>query len=436
LVVEADFAQHFQDQFPVPVIVVASARQALSQCAAWLYPHQPDTMVAVTGTNGKSSVVSFVRQIWQGLKYKAASLGTLGVELTSNANLSKPLPNSKLTTPDAMSFHKILEVLAASHITHCVFEASSHGLAQYRLHGVGLKAAGFTNLTQDHLDYHADMDAYFAAKARLFIDVLPPDQTAVINIASPYFSALKAMVLGRGQTLLSYGVEQSADLMAHNIRLLPGQIHIDLAIQGQTWRDIPSTMVGSFQVENVLCAVGLALAAGADAASIVETLPTLRSARGRMEFVGKTHQGGAIFIDYAHTPDALSRALSALRNHVTEEGRLGVVFGCGGDRDAGKRSQMGTVAQSLADDVFVTDDNPRHEDPAFIRAQILVGCPLAIEVPNRRQALSQAIRQMRPHDILLVAGKGHERGQIIGNEVIPFDDREEVLAILKKETTP
>jgi UDP-N-acetylmuramoyl-L-alanyl-D-glutamate--2,6-diaminopimelate ligase len=435
LIVEADFAGNHQDKLSIPLIVVASARQALSRCAALLYPNQPETMVAVTGTNGKSSCVSFVRQIWQGLGYYGASMGTLGVELTSPVNLAKPLSGSKLTTPDAISFHKILETLAASQVTHCAFEASSHGLDQYRLHGVRLKAAGFTNLSQDHLDYHGNMEAYFAAKAKVFMDVLPPNQTAIVNISSPYFSALKAMILGRRQTLLSYGIEQGADLVACNVRLLSDQIHMDLTIQGQTWTDIPLTMVGSFQVENMLCAVGLSLAAGADAAAIVEVLPTLRSARGRMELVGKNRWGSAIFIDYAHTPDALSRALSALRNHVTGDGRLSVVFGCGGNRDAGKRSQMGEVAQSLADDVFVTDDNPRYEDPAFIRAQILVGCPQAVEISDRRQALSQAIHQMRSNDILLIAGKGHEQGQIVGDEVIPFDDREEVLAILKKERT-
>jgi len=346
--------------------------------------------------------------------------------------MKSDLVSTKLTTPDALSFHQILDTLATSGVTHCVFEASSHGLDQFRLHGVKLTAAAFTNLSQDHLDYHGTMEAYFEAKAKLFMDVLPADKIAVINMASPYFSSLKAMILGRGQTILSYGVNQPADLMAQNMHLSSDQIRCDITIQGKTWSDISLNMVGAFQVENVLCAAGLVLAYGVPASKIIEALPFLCSARGRMELVGKTSQGGSIFIDYAHTPDALSRALEALRKHVKKDGRLKVVFGCGGNRDAQKRVQMGEIADTLADDIYVTDNNPRDEDPAFIRAQILVGCPKAQEIGNRRQAIRVAMHKMNPNDVLLIAGKGHEQGQIIGDRVVPFDDRTEVQAILKE----
>ncbi|MCE3231351.1 MAG: hypothetical protein K0R52_1279 [Alphaproteobacteria bacterium] len=430
LIAEPDFEDALQRKIEAPIIPVASARRALSQAAALLYAQQPGTIVAVTGTNGKTSVVAFVWQIWQRLGFPAASLGTLGVNLSEQAQLKRELAPTKLNTPDALTFHKILDTLAASGVTHCVFEASSHGLDQYRLHGVKLAAAAFTNLSQDHLDYHGTMDAYFEAKAKLFTDVLPADKTAVINKASPYFPSLQAMVLGRGQPILTYGIDQPADLMAQNIQLTSDKIKGDFTIQGETWRDISLNMVGAFQVENVLCAIGLILACGVPALKIMEILPYLRSAPGRMELVGKTDQGSSIFIDYAHTPDALSRALQALRKHVTKEGRLKVVFGCGGNRDAGKRPQMGEMAHALADDVYVTDDNPRDEDPAFIRAQVLVACPKAHEIGDRRQAIQIAIQNMRPHDVLLIAGKGHEQGQIIGDQVIPFDDRIEAQAML------
>lgn len=432
LVAERDFADAMREKLGVPMIVVASARQALSQGAALFYPGQPEINVAVTGTNGKSSVATFVRQLWENLGLAAASLGTLGVEVTSQVQLQGELTPSKLTTPDALAFHQILHILAASHVTHCVFEASSHGLDQYRLDGAKLAAAGFTNLTQDHLDYHGTMEAYFEAKARLFSDLLPSDKTAVINKASPYYRALKAIILGRGQTLLSYVVDQEADLAAKNIRLSADQIHFDLSIQDIIWPGVSLNMVGAFQVENVLCALGLVLASGIPASSLVPLIPKLRSAPGRMELVGKTSQGSSIFIDYAHTPDALSRALRALRHHLVEDGQLRVVFGCGGNRDAGKRAQMGEVAHALADCLYVTDDNPRDEDPAFIRAQILVSCPGAREIADRRQAMRQAIQDMGPHDVLLIAGKGHERGQIIGDTILPFDDRAEVDLFLKK----
>jgi UDP-N-acetylmuramoyl-L-alanyl-D-glutamate--2,6-diaminopimelate ligase len=432
LIAEPGFVEAMGDKLGVPILTVTSSRRALSQAAALLYPDQPEIMVAITGTNGKSSVVTAVRQIWQQLGLAAASIGTLGIDLSYKAKVKVDLPATKLTTPDALTFHQTLNTLAQSQVTHCAFEASSHGIDQYRLHGVRLAAAGFTNLSQDHLDYHETMDAYFEAKSKLFIEILPADKTAVLNVASSYFSALKAMILGRGQTVISYGVDLEADLMATNICLSTDQIRFDLTFQGQTWSDLTLNMVGAFQVENVLCAMGLVIASGVPVSSVVATLPSLCSAPGRMELVGKTPEGSAIFIDYAHTPDALSRALTALRKHVIGNGRLRVVFGCGGNRDAGKRAKMGEIALTFADDIYVTDDNPRDEDPAFIRAQILVACSTAHEIGDRHQAIRTAIRQMRPNDVLLIAGKGHEHGQIIGDKVIPFDDRTEAQAILRE----
>lgn len=432
LVAESDFIKSFGPKIDVPIIRVPNARLALSQSAVLLYPNQPEVMVAVTGTNGKSSVVTFVRQIWQKLGYPAASIGTLGVDLSDNIQLKSEVQATKLTTPDALSFHQIINTLAASGVTHCAFEASSHGLSQSRLHNIKLTAAGFTNLSQDHLDYHDTMDAYFEAKTKLFMEVLPAEHVAVINKASPYFPSLKAIIIGRGQKLVTYGVDQPADLMAQNLRLNADKILCDLSIHGKIWRDISLNMVGAFQVENVLCAMGLVLANGASAGQVIEALPYLHSAPGRMELVGKTKAGSSIFIDYAHTPDALKRALEALRKHIHQDGRLRLVFGCGGNRDAAKRAQMGEVAKQLADDLYVTDDNPRDEDPAFIRAQILVSCPQAHNIDDRRLAIQTAIQEMRSNDVLLIAGKGHEQGQTIGDRVIPFDDRLEAQAILKQ----
>jgi UDP-N-acetylmuramoyl-L-alanyl-D-glutamate--2,6-diaminopimelate ligase len=433
LVAEPDFIKSFGYKIDVPIICVASARMALSQAAVLLYPGQPKIMVAVTGTNGKTSVVTFVRQIWEKLGYAAASFGTLGVQVAPSVQIKADLPATKLNTPDALLLHQRLQTLAASNITHCVFEASSHGLDQYRMHGVKLEVAGFTNFSQDHLDYHATMDDYFEAKVRLFLEVLPSGKPAVINVACSYYPALKAIISGRGQSIITYGVDQPADLTAKNVCLKANRIHFDLVTKDQTWTDLSINMVGAFQIENVLCAIGLVHAAGAPLSLIVQTLTHLQSAPGRMELVGKTKAGSSVFIDYAHTPDALQRALEALRKHIHNDGRLRVVFGCGGNRDAAKRAQMGEIAQQLADDLYVTDDNPRDEDPAFIRAQILVACPQAQNIDDRRLAIKTAIQKMHTNDILLIAGKGHEQGQIIGDRVIPFDDRLEAQAILKDE---
>jgi UDP-N-acetylmuramoyl-L-alanyl-D-glutamate--2,6-diaminopimelate ligase len=338
---------------------------------------------------------------------------------------------SKLNTPDALTFHHNLQALSDSGISHCAFEASSHGLDQYRCHGARLKAAAFTNLTQDHLDYHPSMDSYFEAKARLFTEVLPSSGVAVLNAASPYEPSLRSMITGRGQQILRYGIDQShADLQASISKIQGQQMRVDFTLLGQVWKDVPLNVVGEFQIENILCAMGMGLATGLVPEQLIAAASQLVSARGRMEWIADTPRGGSVYVDYAHSPDALERALKALRHHVGKKSKLHLVFGCGGNRDAGKRSEMGTIAAQLADAVIVTDDNPRDEDPAFIRAQARVGCPHSKEMADRREAIHAGISQLKKGDILLVAGKGHEQGQIIGDRVIPFDDRSEILSTL------
>lgn len=421
-----------------PHVLVDNARKTLGILAFRLYPSQPKVIYAVTGTNGKSSVVTFLRQMLGLLGHSAASYGTVGLETDVASVHSLDLP--KLTTLDALSLHQLLDSLASQGLDHFAFEASSHGLDQYRLHQVKVTVAAFTNLTQDHLDYHETMDAYFEAKSRLFTQVLVDGGTAVINGDSPYAKSLDLMLKNRPITLLTYGVTDAAgagyDIEARSVRLEPGSIVFDLYQSGDFVRSCRLSIVGNFQVENILCMLGMVLGGVNQGRSTPLTLKDilgdsskpdilsqLTGARGRMEFAGESENGASIYVDYAHTPDALSRALQALRLHlVNTRGRLHVVFGCGGNRDALKRHEMGKIAYDLADHVIVTDDNPRDEDPEFIRAQILAGCPNALGVPDRHVAIRTAMNRLGQGDILLVAGKGHETGQIIRGKVLPFDD--------------
>lgn len=410
-------------------IPVKNARQRLSKLARQFYPQQPRVIAAVTGTNGKSSVATFVRQLWEGLGLRAASFGTLGLE--SSEAILEDISLPKLTTPDAISLHSLFQNLAQKGIDHFVFEASSHGLDQYRLHGADVTVAGFTNLTQDHLDYHLTMEAYFEAKSKLFTEVLQPGGMAVINNDSIYAKSLILLAQSRGIRVLTYGVDSSADLRAVNITLHNASIQFDLVTNNQTWSHIRVPVVSHFQIENILCAIGMVMAEEVPLTEIVAILPKLTSAVGRMQLAGTTKDGAAIYVDYAHTPDALIRALQALKQHLPDTGKLHVVFGCGGNRDTGKRHVMGGVADQLADVIYVTDDNPRFEDPSFIRAQVLSGCSKGQEVADRYAAIKKAIEALSPHDILLIAGKGHETGQTILNEVIPFCDVQVVQEILK-----
>jgi UDP-N-acetylmuramoyl-L-alanyl-D-glutamate--2,6-diaminopimelate ligase len=400
---------------PVPVVVDANPRRSLALMAALYYAPQPATAAAVTGTNGKTSVAVFLRQIWQEAGFKAASLGTIGMVAPG---IDRP---GSLTTPDPVELHKELQELARLGVDHLALEASSHGLDQFRLDGVKLAAAGFTNLTRDHLDYHPDMAAYFAAKARLFTELLPEDGTAVINIDQAEGGELAALCRQRGIRIVGYGRTGRAELRLIKAEPTDAGLAIEIELAAKRHAiDLP--LLGGFQAMNALCALGLALATGVETQKALDALAGLKGAPGRMELAAIHPSGAKLIVDYAHTPDALETALKALRPHCP--GRLVLVFGCGGDRDKGKRPLMGAIAQRLADLVFVTDDNPRSEDAGAIRRAILAACPKAQEIGDRRQAIFAAVRLLRPGDLLLIAGKGHERGQIVGPATLPFEDGE------------
>jgi UDP-N-acetylmuramoyl-L-alanyl-D-glutamate--2,6-diaminopimelate ligase len=385
----------------------------LALLAARFYRHQPRTIAAVTGTNGKTSVVHFTREIWTALGHRAASLGTLGIVTAAGRR-----PGA-LTTPDPVALHRDLAALAAEGVEHAAIEASSHGLAQHRLDGVAIGAAAFTNLSRDHLDYHGDMARYRAAKERLFGELLGAGAPAVLNRDSAEFARLSALCRDGGHPVLSYGANADAELrLVERIAEGLGQ-RLALEVFGRRY-DLVLPLPGAFQAANALAALGLVIAAGAPEAAAVEALARLTGVPGRLQFVAGGKGSGAIVVDYAHTPDALATVLAALRPHAA--GRLVVVFGCGGDRDPGKRPLMGEIASRLADGAYVTDDNPRSEDPAAIRRTVLAAAPGAIEIGDRRRAIAAAIAELRAGDLLLVAGKGHETGQIVGAEIFPFDD--------------
>jgi UDP-N-acetylmuramoyl-L-alanyl-D-glutamate--2,6-diaminopimelate ligase len=414
-------------QPPVPIpegaaaVQVGNARRALALMAAKFFPRQPRTIAAVTGTSGKTSVAAFTRQIWTALGCRAASIGTIGIVSSRGETYGS------LTTPDPVTLHRSLDTLAAEGVTHLAIEASSHGLDQYRLDGLRIAAAAFTNITRDHLDYHPSFEAYFAAKLRLFGSLVEPAGTAIIDVDHEHADTVMAAAKTRGLSIISVGrkgsgirlVESSIDGFAQIVRIEHGARNFRVRLP----------LVGEFQVENALVAAGLAIATGGDPAAVFPALEHLTGAKGRLELVGLS-RGAPIFIDYAHKPDALAKALDALRPAVT--GRLVVVFGAGGDRDRGKRPLMGAVAAEKADRIIVTDDNPRSEDAAAIRAAILATARGASEIGDRRQAIRTAIAELRPGDVLLIAGKGHETGQIIGDRVVPFSDHEAIAAALKE----
>jgi UDP-N-acetylmuramoyl-L-alanyl-D-glutamate--2,6-diaminopimelate ligase len=396
------------------LVVAEDPRQALAFTAALWFGAQPDTVVAVTGTNGKTSVATFVRQIWQELGLRAVNLGTTGVE----GDWQAPLRH---TTPEPITLHRMLAGAAGAGVTHAAMEASSHGLAQRRLDGVTLAAAGFTNFTQDHLDYHSSFEDYFAAKAALFARVLSEDGTAVINIDDPRGVDMLAIAKARGQEVITVGRE-AADLCLEAQRFDATGQEVRLSFEGVT-RQERLALIGGFQAENVLLAAGLVIACGGEAGDVFDVLPLLGTVRGRMQLAAKRDNGAAVFVDYAHTPDAVATAIQALRPHVM--GRLVAIIGAGGDRDSGKRVLMGQAAAEHADLVIVTDDNPRTEDPALIRAAVMAGAPEAIEVADRAEAILRGVDALGPGDALLICGKGHETGQVVGDDVLPFDDVEE-----------
>jgi UDP-N-acetylmuramoyl-L-alanyl-D-glutamate--2,6-diaminopimelate ligase len=419
----------------VAMVEVANVRRALALAAAKFYPRQPAVVAAVTGTSGKTSVAVFTRQIWAVLGRKAASIGTIGV-------VTPPTPPSPacgggwgggyaLTTPDPVELHRILDRLAGDGITHLALEASSHGLDQHRLDGVRIGIASFTNLSRDHLDYHGTAHAYFEAKLILFERLLAADGTAVVEVDHEFATDVVKRARERGLRVIEVG------RAARDIRLLDCAIDgfsqiLLIEHDGMTHRArLP--LVGAFQVENALLAAGQAIAGGCDPAAAFAALEGLVGAKGRLELVGRK-EGAPIFVDYAHKPDALAKALEALRPYVDR--RLTVVFGAGGDRDPGKRPLMGAIAARLADRVIVTDDNPRSENAAAIRAAILKSAPGAAEIGDRGAAIRHAVAGLEPGDALLIAGKGHETGQIVGKTVVPFSDHEAVAAALAGAASP
>ncbi|GAB4232216.1 MAG: UDP-N-acetylmuramoyl-L-alanyl-D-glutamate--2,6-diaminopimelate ligase [Methyloligellaceae bacterium] len=407
---------------PVPVVRAGDPRRALALMAARFYPRQPTVIAAVTGTNGKTSVVSFLRQIWRGLGHSAASLGTIGVDTPSGA--------IKLahTTPDPVGLHAVIDRIAAEGVTHLAFEASSHGLQQRRLDGVRLAAAAFTNISRDHLDYHATFEDYLQQKLRLFDTLLPEGAPVVVDSDEAGSDAVTRTAQARHQRVISVGAQGETLKLSGVEREGFSQ---RLAIEtGEGRFDVLLPLAGRFQVANALVAAGLAVACGEDAARVLPLLAQLKGARGRLELVGHNAHGAPVFVDYAHTPDALRTALETLRPYAS--GRLAVVFGCGGDRDRGKRPEMGSVAASLADLVIVTDDNPRSESPDAIRREILAGAPDAREIGDRREAIAAAIAALGSGDLLLVAGKGHETGQSVADRVLPFSDHDVIAQILEE----
>ncbi len=405
---------------PVPLLVDDNPRRRFALMAARFFASQPRTVAAVTGTNGKTSVVSFLRQVWTRLGRQAAGVGTLGI-----AAPGLEVAGS-LTTPDPVELHRILADLAGRGVECLAMEASSHGLAQHRLDGVRVAAGAFTNLSRDHLDYHGSMESYLEAKTRLFSDIMGAGGVAVVNADAPYGEAVRAACAARGQRIITYGA-RGEDIRLEDAAPLPEGQRLRLTVMGRA-HTVSLPLVGAFQAENALCALGLALACGEDAERAVAALEDLDGAPGRVQRIAGHPGGAAVFVDYAHTPDALASVLEALRPHA--RGRLFVVFGCGGDRDPGKRPQMGRTACALADVVIVTDDNPRSEDAARIRRQILAACEGARDIADRRQAIAAAVAELRPGDLLVVAGKGHEQGQIVGDEVRPFDDAEVLRAAI------
>jgi len=415
--------EHSPQSLRVPFVVTPNPRRALALAAAKFYPKQPATIAAVTGTSGKTSVAAFTRQIWQALGHASASIGTIGL-VSPNRTVY-----GSLTTPDPIALHRQLDEIARDGVTHLAFEASSHGLDQYRLDGVRIAAGGFTNLTRDHMDYHPDVAHYLAAKLRLFRDLVASGGAAVISADHDCSREVIAAAQERGLRIMAVG--RNADGEREGIRLEAAAVDgfaQKLVLEHHGRRHmITLPLVGEFQIENALVAAGLAIGTGSDPGAVFASLEHLEGAKGRLERVGE-HNDAPIFVDYAHKPDALAKALQALRPYARR--KLIVVFGCGGDRDAGKRPLMGAIASENADHVIVTDDNPRSENPEKIRAAILDAVKGADDIGDRAAAIKAGISALQPGDALLIAGKGHETGQIVGDKTLPFSDHDAVAAAL------
>lgn len=403
----------------VSVATTNNARTALSAIASRFYPKQPSIIAAITGTSGKTSTTQFAMELWNLLGHKAASVGTLGLVTPDEKKYGS------LTTPDAITLHQILNDVSNQGITHLAMEASSHGLELNRLDNVNVKIGAFTNLSRDHLDYHKTMEEYFAAKSILFASIMKPGSTAILNADAPEYESLAAICKKQNHKIIDYGKNASALKLLGNKPHEQGQI-INFCAMGKNY-EVFLPVIGSFQAWNSLCALGIAIGSGENESKIIPCIEKLSGVPGRLQFIGKTVKGGAVFVDYAHKPGALEDVLKGMRPHVqaTEGAKLGVVFGCGGNRDRGKRPIMGEITQRLADWAIVTDDNPRNEEPSLIRKEILAGCvrgPNLREIGDRAQAIKEGVLALGNGDVLIIAGKGHEPGQIIGDKVLPFDD--------------
>jgi len=419
---------HPPSRISVPFVATSNPRRALALAAAKFYALQPATIAAVTGTSGKTSVAAFTRLIWERLGHAAASIGTIGLVSP------KRTVYGSLTTPDPIALHQQLDEIARDGVTHLAFEASSHGLDQYRLDGVRIAAGGFTNLSRDHMDYHPDVAHYLNAKLRLFRDLIPPGGAAVISADHECSPQVIEAARTRGLRLVAVGA--NGDGKGEGIRLVEAGIDgfaQKLVLEHRGSRiSVKLPLVGAFQIENALVSAGLAIATGSEAGAVFASLEHLEGAKGRLERVGERN-GAPVFVDYAHKPDALAKALQALRPYAKR--KLVVVFGAGGDRDAGKRPLMGAIASENADRVIVTDDNPRSEKPETIRAAILAAAKGATEIGDRAGAIRAAIDDLQPGDALLIAGKGHETGQIVGDRTLPFSDHEAVACALSSRVT-
>ena len=404
----------------VPVVQTESPRQVMAKAAARFWPQQPSLIGAVTGTNGKTSTVDFMRQIWARANWSSISIGTIGMRGDSINKADTPMADfAQLTTPDSLNLHASIATVANQGVTHLALEASSHGLQQHRLDGLNIHVAGFTNLSHDHLDHHPSMDDYFAAKLRLFEDLLIEGGGAVINIDDAYGKKISEHIKDRPIVVKTYGTSKAADFYIENICTTDFGLDLNVVYQDKTWQ-IPLALAGTFQAMNAVAAAIMCHLSSLPLQDSLGSLPYLKSVPGRMQIVHGHPESAQIIVDYAHTSDALAAALAALRPAAT--GKLAVLFGCGGDRDKSKRAEMGQIANDCADQIFITDDNPRTEDAAAIRASIISACPNAIEIASREKAIAAALASVGSGDVLLIAGKGHESVQLVGNESLPFDD--------------
>ncbi|MDD4615532.1 MAG: UDP-N-acetylmuramoyl-L-alanyl-D-glutamate--2,6-diaminopimelate ligase [Alphaproteobacteria bacterium] len=411
---------------PVTTFKTSDVRHETCVLASTFYPKQPQTILAVTGTSGKTSTAQFTREIAQALGHSSASIGTFGVVDAWGTHYGA------LTTPDAITTHRLLDECANKGVTHVAIETSNFGIELKRLDCVKFKAGAFTNLSRDHLDYHETMEAYFEAKRGLFSNLLPADGAAVLNADVPEFRPLSETAKARGLRIISYG-KKAKDLRLLDARLDDGSQILSLEVFGKKM-DVALPVMGSFQAWNALCAAGLVIGGGEDAEKTIQAIGKVSVVPGRLQFIGLSKNGGEVYVDYAHKPDALENVLRAMRSHVTASGgKLGVIFGCGGNRDKGKRPMMGDIAQRLADWVIVTDDNPRYEDAGTIRAEILAGCvdkTNVREIGDRGAAIREGIGKLDTKDAVIIAGKGHEPGQIVRDKVLPFDDAEEARKVI------